>query len=62
LLAAALLGGGLMKGAVRSLENIQVKDLVELLGRVKATAAWSERDSSGKTEEEAPCPACRVGW
>lgn len=50
-----------IKGAVRSLENIQVKDLVELLGRVKA-AAWSERDTSGKAEEEVPCPACPVGW
>jgi hypothetical protein len=49
-----------IKDAVRSLENIQVKDLMELLGRVKA-AAWSERDSSGKTEDEAPCPACPVG-
>ncbi|WP_297738361.1 hypothetical protein [Mycobacterium sp.] len=51
-----------IKDAVRSLENIQVTDLMELLGRVKAAAAWSERDSSGKTEEEAPCPACPVGW
>jgi 2-methylcitrate dehydratase len=49
-----------IKDAVRSLESIQVKDLMELLGRVKA-AAWSERDSSGKTEDEAPCPACPVG-
>src|ERR1700676_285615 len=30
-----------IKDAVRSLENIQVKDLMELLGRVPAAAAWS---------------------
>jgi 2-methylcitrate dehydratase len=42
-------------------QEIKGAVLLELLGRVNAAAAWSERDSSGKAEE-APCPACPVGW